>query len=291
MSVWQDARDTLWPSPTAKDGILPPLLVLLTVVTGLVDATSYLRLGHVFVANMTGNVVFLGFALAGDHALSIPASLVALAVFVVGSAASGRFAIRFGEDRHRLLRVAILAELSLVVVTLAIASTTRQDADTTSRYASIALLALAMGIQNATARRLAVPDLTTTVLTLTLTGIAADSKLAGGTGSKVGRRVLAVGAMLLGAFVGGVLTLKVDITTALATAGGLLLVISGVLTVARPHGVAVESPWTRSRPGSSAAPKPRASGLHPLRRTSRWRQGRAPARPASSCSSRRPAWS
>ena len=54
--------------------------------------------------------------------------------------------------------------------------------------------------------------------------------------------MLAVGAMLLGAFVGGVLTLKVDITTALATAGGLLLVISGVLTVARPHGVAVESP-------------------------------------------------
>ena len=47
------------------DGPLPVFLVGLTVVTGLVDAFSYLSLGHVFVANMTGNVVFLGFALAG----------------------------------------------------------------------------------------------------------------------------------------------------------------------------------------------------------------------------------
>ena len=49
----------------SKDGLLPPLLVGLTAVTGLVDAFSYLVLGHVFVANMTGNVVFLAFALAG----------------------------------------------------------------------------------------------------------------------------------------------------------------------------------------------------------------------------------
>jgi uncharacterized membrane protein YoaK (UPF0700 family) len=48
-------------------GPLPALLVCLTVVTGLVDAFSYLSLGHVFVANMTGNVVFLGFALAGSR--------------------------------------------------------------------------------------------------------------------------------------------------------------------------------------------------------------------------------
>jgi hypothetical protein len=37
-------------------------LLTLTAVTGLVDAVSYLRLGRVFVANMTGNVVFLGFS-------------------------------------------------------------------------------------------------------------------------------------------------------------------------------------------------------------------------------------
>jgi hypothetical protein len=41
-------------SPEARDGPLPPLLLALTAVTGLVDAASYLKLGHVFVANMTG---------------------------------------------------------------------------------------------------------------------------------------------------------------------------------------------------------------------------------------------
>ncbi len=50
-------------------GPLPVLLLALTVATGLVDAVSYLVLGHVFVANMTGNVVFSGFALSGDDRL------------------------------------------------------------------------------------------------------------------------------------------------------------------------------------------------------------------------------
>ena len=66
----------------------------LTVVTGLVDAVSYLALGHVFVANMTGNVVFLGFAVAGAPGLSAPA---ALAAFLIGASAGGRIAIRSGE--------------------------------------------------------------------------------------------------------------------------------------------------------------------------------------------------
>jgi uncharacterized membrane protein YoaK (UPF0700 family) len=70
---------SLWPWADSGFGPLPPLLVVMTVVTGVVDAVSYLALGHVFVANMTGNVVFLGFALAGAGGLSVPASLVALA--------------------------------------------------------------------------------------------------------------------------------------------------------------------------------------------------------------------
>src|SRR5215216_473433 len=78
---------------TAADrphGPLPVLLVCLTVVTGLVDAFSYLSLGHVFVANMTGNVVFLGFALAGVGEISIVASLLAMLAFVLGAAMGGR---------------------------------------------------------------------------------------------------------------------------------------------------------------------------------------------------------
>jgi uncharacterized membrane protein YoaK (UPF0700 family) len=92
----------------------------------------------------------------------------------------------------------------------------------------IILLAVAMGVQNATARKLAVPDLTTTVLTMTLTGVAADSVLAGGPGSKSARRALSVAAMLLGAFIGGLLVLKIDNPAPLALATALLAVVSFV---------------------------------------------------------------
>jgi uncharacterized membrane protein YoaK (UPF0700 family) len=73
------------------------------------------------------------------------------------------------------------------------------------RYALIAVLGISMGIQNASARKIAVPDLTTTVLTLTITGIAADSALAGGSGSKAGRRLLSIVTMLAGALLGAAL--------------------------------------------------------------------------------------
>jgi uncharacterized membrane protein YoaK (UPF0700 family) len=95
-----------------------------------------------------------------------------------------------------------------------------------SRYVLIALMALAMGVQNATARRLAVVDLTTTVLTLTLTGIAADSWLGGGTGARTARRVTAVGAMLLGAFAGALLLLHLAPVAPLVLAAGLLAFVA-----------------------------------------------------------------
>ena len=61
---------------------LRPYLMGLTLVTGIVDAVSYLLLGHVFVANMTGNIVFLGFAITAPQNLSIPASLAATVAFL-----------------------------------------------------------------------------------------------------------------------------------------------------------------------------------------------------------------
>ena len=73
------------------------------------------------------------------------------------------------------------------------------DAGGARRYVVIGLLAAGLGLQNATVRRLAVADVTTTVLTLTLTGLAADSWLAGGRSPRVGRRVAAVGLMAAGA--------------------------------------------------------------------------------------------
>jgi uncharacterized membrane protein YoaK (UPF0700 family) len=224
--AWEEIRTTLRPPPNSADGPLPRLLLALTLVTGLVDATSYLKLGHVFVANMTGNVVFLGFGIAGAGGISVWASLTAIASFLVGGVTGGRIGARWPSDRARHLTAATSTELLLVAAALVVAAFSTHHVGTASRYAIIVLLAVAMGIQNAAARKLAVPDLTTTVLTMTLTGLAADSALAGGSGSKLGRRALSVAAMLLGALVGGLLVLKVDNPAPLAVATGLLAAIS-----------------------------------------------------------------
>jgi uncharacterized membrane protein YoaK (UPF0700 family) len=196
------------------------------VVTGLVDATSYLKLGHVFVANMTGNVVFLGFGIAGAGGISVWASLTALGSFLVGGVVGGRIGGRWSSNRGRHLAATTSTELLLVAGALVVAALSTDHIGPASRYAVIVLLAIAMGVQNTAARKLAVPDLTTTVLTMTLTGVAADAALAGGHGSKLGRRALSVAAMLLGAVIGGLLVLKVDNAAPLAFASGLLAVIS-----------------------------------------------------------------
>jgi uncharacterized membrane protein YoaK (UPF0700 family) len=211
----------LTPAPEDRDRTLRPLLVVLTVVTGLVDAVSYLALGHVFVANMTGNVVFLGFALAGAPDFSIPASLIAIAAFLAGALAGGRLGSSMAQHRSRFLAIAILIKLGLVGAALVISAIALVDASLV-QYGLITLLALAMGLQNATARALAVPDLTTTVLTLTLTGLAADSTPAGGTNPRWARRLLATAAMLLGAAVGAFLVLHVGVAAALALTVALL---------------------------------------------------------------------
>jgi hypothetical protein len=164
--TWHEAAATLRPRRESRDGPLPPLLLTLTVVTGLVDATSYLKLGHVFVANMTGNVVFLGFGIAGAGGISVWASLTALGSFLVGGVVGGRIGARAATNRARHLAVATTTQLLFVAGALVIAVLARHDLGTGSRYALIVLMAIAMGIQNTAARQIAVPDLTTTVLTM-----------------------------------------------------------------------------------------------------------------------------
>jgi uncharacterized membrane protein YoaK (UPF0700 family) len=223
---WRDVAETLSPRASVQEDGLPPLLIVLTIVTGVVDALAYLRLGHVFVANMTGNVVFLGFAAAGANGLSVWGSLLALACFLPGGIAAGRLAARLGADRRRQLRGAATVELALCALAIPVAAVSGQQLGAGSRYALISLMALAMGVQNATARRLAVADLTTTVLTLTLTGIAADSWLGGGTGARTARRVLAVVAMLLGAILGALLVLQLAPVAPLVLATALLALVA-----------------------------------------------------------------
>jgi uncharacterized membrane protein YoaK (UPF0700 family) len=232
-----EVRETLVPGRGARFGPLPPLLVAMTVVTGLVDAFSYLLLGHVFVANMTGNVVFLGFAVAGAQGFSIAASLVALASFGLGSVVGGRIVQRFGDHRAHHVTVATGTQALLLAVSMILALAGAHPFGWGVRYALIVSLALAMGVQNSSVRRLAVPDLTTTVLTLTVTGIGADSALGGGKGSKSGRRLISVVAMFLGALAGAVLILHVHVA--------LPLILALVILAA----VAVVSHWSgRSNP-------------------------------------------
>jgi uncharacterized membrane protein YoaK (UPF0700 family) len=191
-----EVHDVVVPTRAGPHGPLPPLLLGLTVVTGLVDAFSYLSLGHVFVANMTGNVVFLGFAVAGASGFSIPASLVALGSFGGGGAlVGGKVASRLERHRGHMLAVATSLQALLLGASVVAAAVSGDPIVGGYRYTLIVLLGVAMGIQNATARKLAVPDLTTTVLTLTITGVAADSGIAGGAGSLAGRRLVAVIAM------------------------------------------------------------------------------------------------
>ncbi|QRP47951.1 YoaK family protein [Amycolatopsis sp. FDAARGOS 1241] len=205
----------------------PALLLALTVVTGVVDAVSYLRLGHTFVANMTGNVVFLGFGLAGAADVSASASVVALVAFLAGALAGGRLGRRLGGHRGRHLTIAALIGLAGLVAALVI-SLVWGDQPAAARYVLLFVLAAAMGLQNATARALAVPDMTTTVVTLTLTGLAADSPWGARKPSKPLRRVASVGAMFAGALAGALLVLHVGVAAALGL--GTLLQIAIAVT-------------------------------------------------------------
>ena len=198
-------------------------LLVLTFTTGLVDAVSYLGLGRVFTANMTGNIVFLGFGIAGSGGLPVVAPLVSLGAFLLGAGGGGVLAKRMGDRHPAHIARALGVEVSLIggAAVLAVAVDVRPNA--VSGDIVIALLAFAMGIRNATVRGLGVPDLTTTVLTMTLTGLAAESQPAGGSGKGSVRRVAAVSAMLTGALAGALL-LKTSLVLPLVAAAALALV-------------------------------------------------------------------
>jgi uncharacterized membrane protein YoaK (UPF0700 family) len=199
---------------------LVPLLLALTVVAGAVDAVSILRLGHVFVGNMTGNVLFLGFALAGSSEYSVPIFLVALGAFLVGAAMGGRLS---ASTRRRRLGQVAASEAALCAAAAVVATAA---SGMTARYIVTGLLAVAMGCQNATARALAVPDFTTTVLTLTLSGLVADRPDLSAPNSHVVRRVTAVAAMLAGAMAGTLLVLHASTGWALATVAAILATVA-----------------------------------------------------------------
>ena len=127
---------------------LPWVLGVLTVTTGLVDAVSVLGLGRVFTANMTGNIVFLGFAATGVPGFSVARAVVSLAGFVVGAMLGGRLGVAIAGVSHRrwLLTVAVV-EAGLFFVTMFVAIGYGMITLTTvpTLYALIVLTAVARG--------------------------------------------------------------------------------------------------------------------------------------------------
>src|SRR5882724_9330445 len=198
---------------------LPLLLHIATAITGLIDAISYLALGHVFTANMTGNVVFLAFAVAGAPGLSLTRSLTALVAFSIGALIGGRLATRLAQlVRPNWITTALSMESALLLVSTLAAINFRDSSGSSFQlYSIIVLTSCAMGIRNATVRKMAIPDLTTTVLTLTITGLAADSRFAGGTSPRWRRRLFAILLMFTGGAIGALL-LRRPLVLPLATA-------------------------------------------------------------------------
>ena len=207
-------------------------LIGLTVVTGLVDAISFLGLGHIFTANMTGNLVFLGFAAGGAPGISASRSIAALCAFAGGSACGGKLTSSRQRTPVAQMLIATYVETALLLTAATAATFAASDVSPAIAYAIVLSTALAMGLRNAVVRKLAVPDLTTTVLTLTITGLAADSSLAGGGGGRTARRALSILAMFAGALVGAIVLRTFGLRAPLLVAA---LMVAGLSFYLRLH--------------------------------------------------------
>jgi uncharacterized membrane protein YoaK (UPF0700 family) len=181
----------------------------------------FLGWGHIFTANMTGNVVFLAFALVGKADFSALRSSMALIGFLLGAAAGGYAAQRLAPSpTNRWVSGAFAVDGAVLIAAAVVSSPLAgpNEANSIALFVVISMTAAAMGFRNATVRRLGVPDLTTTVLTMTITGMAADSSLADGNNPRWPRRICAVLTMFGGAIIGALL-LKYSAAIALLLCG------------------------------------------------------------------------
>ncbi|MEU5238852.1 YoaK family protein [Streptomyces lydicus] len=196
------------PSGTA----LIVIMVGLTVATGVLDAVSFLALGQVFTATQTGNLLFLGFGIAGQGGLPVVATVVSLGAFVLGAALGARLESALARHGRQWFPMALATEAALLACSALTAWETgpARGLPPGRRYAVIGLMAMAMGMRNVTALRAAAPDLTTTVETRAMTALVSGSLLGRdrrlGYGTHAGpRRLTSVGAMFGGGLLGAVL--------------------------------------------------------------------------------------
>jgi uncharacterized membrane protein YoaK (UPF0700 family) len=223
---------TSFPASPPIRPLQKPVLFGLAAVTGIVDAVCYLGLGHVFTANMTGNVVLLGFAAAGVESLSVSRSVTALMAFLVGAVIGVRLARSMNPALRHWPAAAFGFEAALLFMSATAASWWGgAPAASTGVYLIIALTGVAMGMRNATIRRLGEREVNTTVLTMTLTGIGADSILAGGSNQGELTRVGFVLSVFAGATAGAVLLrYSAALTLGIAGATSAVCAVAAFLT-------------------------------------------------------------
>jgi uncharacterized membrane protein YoaK (UPF0700 family) len=208
------------------DGPLPALLLALTVLAGIVDATSILRLGHVFCATVTGNLVFLGLAGAGVTGFDVATPAVALGGFVIGALVGGQACRAAGSHRGLAVRNVLAIKAVLATAVTVGAFITGGHFSLGVQDLLLVLLAISMGTQLALIRFLKVPDLVTVSLTFTITGALIERGKAWDDPAVV-RRGLAIVAFTTGAMVGALLIrlLTMGAATSLSLA---IIVVAGI---------------------------------------------------------------
>lgn len=214
-------------------------LLLLTGVTGLIDAVSYLSMGRVFVANMTGNVLFAGFALQAGSGLSAEASIGAVLGFALGALVGGRLGGWLAPPLRPWLITSFTLHAGVLEVVTVLSATGLLPYRGPGGLLAVGALSMSFGLQTATVRRLSVESLNTTVITMTLTGLVAGSTLGGGSGAKTPRRIGAVLALLAGAALGAAMLRYRSVTAVLALGAGLVVVV--ILIVAAAPDAAPEA--------------------------------------------------
>lgn len=216
-----------------------PLLVL-TAATGAVDGVSYLALDKVFTGNMTGNVLFLGFGLAGQPGLPIVNNLVALLAFMLGAVIGARLTRGGSGDAAALPRSSLRVLIAGTAMTLLLAVLwfITGDPGDPAKVVLTGLLAIVLGAQAAAVKHIGLRDLSTVVVTMTMVNLSTDSRAAGGQGAAWARRLGAIVAMGLGALLSGVFVLHVSKAGALLLAGGLMAAGVALCAAARHHELA-----------------------------------------------------
>jgi uncharacterized membrane protein YoaK (UPF0700 family) len=195
-----------------EHGHLPALMLTLTLLSGIIDAVSVLRLGNVFVSNMTGNLVFVGLGLARAIGFSLRTTLISVGSFIVGVAACRQW-FRVRTKRLTQLRDVLIGQSVLLAVAAAVSGAVGGNPTGRTRDAIVGVCAAAMGGQNAVARRMGVRELTTTVMTGTLVGlISAPSE----SGVARARQSIGILALVIGAAIGAALVRASDATAPLA---------------------------------------------------------------------------